>query len=111
MDFRFLSLLAFAAVFLTACSEPPASEPSRNAVATEEAAEESPDDGPKQAAAKSGLASKPAPVAGPRIWSEVTLHEARAKLDGAVSAAEQRKQQAALLLASALLQALQRNGW
>ena len=76
MYFRFLSLLAFAAVFLTACSEPPASEPSRNAVATEEAPEESPDDGPKQAAAKSGLASKPAPVAGPRIWSEVTLHEA-----------------------------------
>lgn len=75
MDFRFLSLLAFAALFLTACSEPPASEVSGNAVAPE-ATEASPDDGSKQAAAKPGPASKAASVSNPRIWSEVTLHEA-----------------------------------
>ena len=44
--------------------------------------------------AEAAAAAKAAALQAETARLEVTLHEARAKLDGAVSAAEQRKQQA-----------------
>ena len=78
MDSRFLSLIASAALFLTACGEPSASDATEVTVtlAGEDEVALSAVSGPAETLPAAKSEPKPAPIGRPRIWSEVKLHEA-----------------------------------